>query len=62
MATLYNLKPRFQAVLRPLVGRLAQVGIRANQVTVAAAVGSLVLGILLAFGAETSRLFLLLPL
>src|SRR5262245_60607258 len=38
--TLYALKPRFQGLLRPLVARLAASGGTANQVTVAAAVGS----------------------
>jgi CDP-diacylglycerol--glycerol-3-phosphate 3-phosphatidyltransferase len=42
VVTVYELKPRFQALLRPLVGRLARAGVTANQVTVAAAVGALV--------------------
>ena len=36
MPTIYDLKPRFQALLRPLVIGFAQRGITANQVTVAA--------------------------
>lgn len=36
MATMYDLKPRFQAFLRPLVVRLAGAGVTANQVTIAA--------------------------
>lgn len=59
--TLYALKPRFQALLRPLVGRLAASGVTANQVTVAAAVGSVALGAALAWSGDR-RLFLLLPL
>jgi CDP-diacylglycerol--glycerol-3-phosphate 3-phosphatidyltransferase len=43
--TLYELKPRFQALLRPLVGRLAAAGVTANQVTVAAAVVSVAVGV-----------------
>ncbi len=42
--TLYALKPAFQAVLRPFVGQLARAGVTANQVTVAAIVGSLAVG------------------
>lgn len=42
--TLYELKPAFQALLRPQVGRLAQAGFTANQVTLAAAAGSLAVG------------------
>lgn len=57
--TLYALKPRFQALLRPLVGRLAAFGITANQVTVAAAAGSVAVGAALAWGG--ARWFLLLP-
>ena len=34
--TIYALKPRFQAGLRPLTARLAALGITANQVTLAA--------------------------
>jgi len=59
--TLHALKPRFQALLRPLVGRLAAAGITANQVTVVAAAGSVALGIVLAWSGDR-RLFLLLPL
>lgn len=32
MATIYALKPAFQACLRPTVGRLAAAGVTANQV------------------------------
>jgi CDP-diacylglycerol--glycerol-3-phosphate 3-phosphatidyltransferase len=38
MASIYDPKPRFQTLLRPLVGRLAGAGVTANQVTLAAAV------------------------
>ncbi len=59
--TLYALKPRFQALLRPLVARLAAAGVTANQVTVAAALGSvLVAAIILASGAAPAS-FLLVP-
>jgi len=46
--TLYALKPAFQAALRPLVERLARAGVTANQVTLAAALGSLAVGTLAA--------------
>ncbi|WP_043839081.1 CDP-alcohol phosphatidyltransferase family protein [Muricoccus aerilatus] len=51
--TLYALKPRFQALLRPLVIRLAAAGVTANQVTVSAAAGSVLLGGLIAWQAGT---------
>ena len=58
--TLYALKPRFQALLRPGVAALARAGITANQVTVATCVVSVALGVLLAFDPKPA-LFLLLP-
>ncbi len=61
--TLYDLKPRFQNLLRPMVQRLYQRGISANQVTIAAMVGSVLLGLLLAIAAPGwPLLWLLLPL
>src|SRR5580698_794804 len=48
MPTLYDLKPGFQGILRPLVTRLAAAGVRANQITIAAGVGSMILGAWLA--------------
>ncbi len=36
MPTIYDLKPKFQALLRPLCAALAKAGITANQVTLAA--------------------------
>jgi len=59
--TLYDLKPRFQAFLRPLVRRLADAGTTANQVTLAAAIGSVALGVLLCCKSNNHALFLLLP-
>ncbi|HEY7683736.1 MAG TPA: CDP-alcohol phosphatidyltransferase family protein [Gemmatimonadales bacterium] len=48
MASIYDLKPRFQALLRPLVGRLAAAGVTANQITVLALLLSLGTGFALA--------------
>lgn len=63
MASIYQLKPRFQSLLRPLVRHLAVAGITANGVTLAAMLASLALGALLgAMGGEHHMLFLLLPL
>lgn len=44
MASVYDFKPKFQALLRPLVNRLAAAGITANQVTLAAVVLSMLQG------------------
>ena len=61
MITLYTLKPRFQGLLRPLVGRMARAGITANQVTIAAALGSMVIGLVVVLAAGETAIFLLLP-
>lgn len=59
--TLYQIKPKFQALLRPLVKHLAARGVTANQVTLAAAAGSLVIGALVAALAWLPAVFLLMP-
>ena len=59
--TIYDLKPRFQAVLRPLVRGLAAAGVTANQVTIAACALSVALGAALCAWPEHRALFLLLP-
>ena len=62
MLSVYQLKPRFQTLLRPQVARLAAAGITANQVTLAAAVGSVAIGALVARLAAFRPIFLLIAL
>ncbi|MBF8781799.1 CDP-alcohol phosphatidyltransferase family protein [Pseudomonas fulva] len=62
MPSIYQLKPRFQALLRPSVKRLHSRGVSANQVTLAAGGISVLLGLLLAWRADVAWLFLLVPL
>lgn len=45
MPSVYDLKPTFQNLLRPLVRLLAQIGVTANMVTLAAMLGSITYGI-----------------
>ncbi len=61
MASIYDIKPQFQALLRPATIRLAAWGVTANQVTVAAAVLSLVVGGVIAVAQPNIRVLLLLP-
>lgn len=61
MASVYDLKPRFQSLLRPLVGRLAALGVTANQVTIAAAVLSLLYGALILNSGGATMVLLGLP-
>jgi CDP-diacylglycerol--glycerol-3-phosphate 3-phosphatidyltransferase len=60
--TLYALKPKFQELLRPLVGRLAAAGVTANQVTLLALALSVAAGAFVAMYADAIRPFLFLPL
>src|SRR5690606_24801859 len=62
MPSIYQLKPRFQDLLRSGVTRLHARGITANQVTLSAAVVSVLLGCLLAAFPGTTWLFALVPL
>jgi CDP-diacylglycerol--glycerol-3-phosphate 3-phosphatidyltransferase len=60
--SLYGLKSRFQALLRPVAGMLARAGVTANQVTLAAAGVSLAVGGFVAWMQPDARAFLLIPL
>jgi phosphatidylglycerophosphate synthase len=59
--SVYDLKPRFQAILRPFANSLARVGVTANAVTVAAMAGSFVVGWLLLYAWAYPPLLLLIP-
>lgn len=62
MPSIYDLKPRFVALLRPLAARLAQGGVTANGMTLAAMADSIIVGLVLAIWPEVTWLWLLLPL
>lgn len=62
MTSVYDLKPRFQALLRPFVSILVTRGVTANQVTSAAMVASLATGLALWALAGCRLSLLLLPL
>jgi CDP-diacylglycerol--glycerol-3-phosphate 3-phosphatidyltransferase len=59
--SIYALKPRFQALLRPLVRALHGAGATANQVTLFACAISLAVGAAVALNADDRRWFLLIP-
>jgi CDP-diacylglycerol---glycerol-3-phosphate 3-phosphatidyltransferase len=60
MPSIYGLKPKFQALLRPIVNGLASAGVTANQITIAALILSLATGGAVAW-ARGGRALLLLP-
>jgi CDP-diacylglycerol--glycerol-3-phosphate 3-phosphatidyltransferase len=61
MPSVYGWKPKFQSLLRPIVGGLARAGVSANQVTVAALLLSLATGGAIGW-TRGGRSLLLLPL
>lgn len=61
MASIYDLKPKFQNLLRPGVRVLARIGVSANQVTVAAMLLSLAVGLAIYLNPQP-WLLLLVPL
>jgi CDP-diacylglycerol--glycerol-3-phosphate 3-phosphatidyltransferase len=61
MASIYDLKPAFQGLLRPVVETLAGKGVTANQVTVSALLLSLLTGLAIMAKAEWHAILLLLP-
>ena len=62
MPSIYNLKPRFQDLLRPLVRKLAAMSVTANQVTIAAALLSFFAGGLVVAWPQQRQLLFLIPL
>jgi phosphatidylglycerophosphate synthase len=61
MPTIYDLKPKFQGMLRPFVNLLAARGVTANQVTLSALAMSFVTGLLIALLPEWPQALLLIP-
>src|ERR1700743_3052115 len=61
MASIYDLKPAFQGLLRPLCRGLARIGVTANQVTVAAVLLSIAAGGLVAWRPQARWPLVLVP-
>lgn len=60
--SIYDLKPKFQNLLRPLVIKLEQCGVTANQVTLTACAISVILGLILTALSGYHWLFILIPI
>ena len=60
--SIYDLKPQFQNLLRPLVIKLEQRGVTANQVTLTACSISVILGLILTALSGYHWLFILIPI
>lgn len=62
MISIYNIKPKFQKLLRPILKWLNDHNVTANQITVSSIVLSLLIGISFWFADKVSILFLVLPI
>jgi len=62
MPSVYDLKPKFQALLRPLMRRMAGLGLTPNFVTMLAIIGSIAVGVAVSFADKRPVLLLLLPI
>lgn len=62
MPSVYDLKPAFQNLLRPLVARLARIGVTANQVTLTALLLSMLVGACIALSGAAAWSLWLVPL
>src|SRR5689334_5871872 len=61
MASIYDLKPRFQGILRPVLGWLARRRVTPNAITLSAIAGSIAAGVGVAFANRAPALLLILP-
>lgn len=61
MPSIYDIKPKFQNLLRPITQTLAAMGVTANQVTLAALVLSLLTGVALVIAGDQTQYYLLVP-
>lgn len=62
MASIYDIKPAFQRLLRPCVRRLAKAGITPNQVTIFTACLSIICGFFVALLTNHRRIFWVIPI
>ncbi len=60
--TIYDLKPKFQTLLRPIVNKLAKKNITPNQVTWSALILSVITGALLALTKGATLILLIIPI
>ncbi len=62
MISIYNIKPKFQAFLRPVLDLLHKMGVTANQITTGSLLLSLITGLLFWFADAHHLFFLALPI
>lgn len=61
MPSIYQLKSKFQDLLRPIVNKLASIGITPNQITIFAAILSIAVGLFVGLNSQLKWIYLLIP-
>ncbi|WP_414050806.1 CDP-alcohol phosphatidyltransferase family protein [Macrococcus animalis] len=61
MVSIYELKPKFQQLLMPVVDKLRNMGVTPNQVTVSAMLLSVITGIIVVVNYENRWIYLIVP-
>lgn len=62
MISIYELKPKFQQLLMPIVDKLRGVGVTPNQVTVSALMLSIITGVVIALFHDNRWIYMLVPI
>jgi CDP-diacylglycerol--glycerol-3-phosphate 3-phosphatidyltransferase len=62
MISIYELKPKFQNLLRPLVQKLAKIGVTANQVTIFAMLLSIATGLIVFAFSSNPLILIIVPI
>lgn len=62
MISIYELKPKFQQLLKPVVSFLYKMNITPNQVTIFACLLSIMIGVLFYFNYESTWIYVVLPI
>ncbi|WP_201277785.1 CDP-alcohol phosphatidyltransferase family protein [Mammaliicoccus sciuri] len=62
MISIYEIKPKFQQLLMPIVDWMRKIGMTANQVTILALLLSIAMGIILSIFHENKWIYILMPI
>lgn len=62
MISIYNIKPKFQKLLRPILDKLYELNVTANQITITSIVLSLIIGVAFWNADKSNWFFLALPI
>ncbi len=62
MISIYELKPKFQQLLKPIVNFLYKMNIKPNQVTIVACILSIMIGVIFYFNHDSTWIYIVIPI